>query len=176
MLAAFASCNFRMNEFTGAVLKGQLQKLETICGGLRKNAKEGPRGHRRPARSETAEDAGPGGRLGRDGLPGPWHAGAARSGSCGRCGPRESRPGDRAARSSSRPTSGSRTRSPSSPDWPSFNSPEGKAIQYGAESCPRTIDILGRHGGVIMDPSFTDDDTKDIVAAIRKVYMAMRTA
>ncbi len=62
------------------------------------------------------------------------------------------------------------------PDWPSFNSPQGKAIRYGAECCPRTIDILGRHGGVVMDPSFTDDDLKDIVAAIRKVYTAMRTA
>ena len=40
MLAAFAACNFRMNEFTGAVLKGQLQKLETICAGLRKNARK----------------------------------------------------------------------------------------------------------------------------------------
>jgi len=27
-----------------------------------------------------------------------------------------------------------------------------------------------------MDPNFTDDDLKDIIAAIRKVYMAMRTA
>jgi dTDP-4-amino-4,6-dideoxygalactose transaminase len=27
VLSAFAACNFRMNEFTGAVLKGQLQKL-----------------------------------------------------------------------------------------------------------------------------------------------------
>ena len=50
-----------------------------------------------------------------------------------------------------------------------------RAIRYGAECCPRTIDILDRHGGVIMDPNFTDDDLKDIVAAIRKVYMAMRT-
>ena len=62
------------------------------------------------------------------------------------------------------------------PDWPSFNSPEGKAIQYGSESCPRTIDILGRTGGVIMDPNFSDDDVKDIVRAIRKVYLAMHTA
>ena len=50
------------------------------------------------------------------------------------------------------------------------------AIRYGAESCPRTTDILGRHGGVIMDPNFTDDDVKDIVRAIRKVYLAMAPA
>jgi hypothetical protein len=59
------------------------------------------------------------------------------------------------------------------PDWPSFNSPQGKAIRYGNECCPRTIDILGRYGGVIMDPNFTDDDVEDIVVAIRKVYSAM---
>jgi len=31
-------------------------------------------------------------------------------------------------------------------------------------------------GGVIMDPSFTDEDTTDIVRAIRKVYLAMDRA
>ena len=40
MLAAFAACNFRMNEFTGAVLFGQVQKLETICKALRTNARK----------------------------------------------------------------------------------------------------------------------------------------
>ncbi len=35
VLAAFASCNFRMNEFTGAVLHGQLKKLDSICTPLR---------------------------------------------------------------------------------------------------------------------------------------------
>ena len=40
VLAAFASCNYRMSEFTGAVLKGQLQKLETICSRLRAGAKK----------------------------------------------------------------------------------------------------------------------------------------
>ncbi len=62
------------------------------------------------------------------------------------------------------------------PDWPSFNTPQGKAIRYGSESCPRTIDILGRAGGVIMDPNFTEDEVQDIVKAIRKVYTAMRSA
>jgi hypothetical protein len=56
------------------------------------------------------------------------------------------------------------------PAWPTFNSERGKAIRYGAASCPRTIDILGRFGGVLMDPKFTKRDTDDIAAAIRKVY------
>ena len=62
------------------------------------------------------------------------------------------------------------------PAWPSFTTPQGKAIQYGAESCPRTADILGRHGGVIMDPSYNEQDLQDIAAAIRKVYTAMGAA
>jgi hypothetical protein len=56
------------------------------------------------------------------------------------------------------------------PAWPSFNSERGKAIQYGATCCPRTIDILSRFAGVSLDPKFTKEDTDDIVAAIRKVY------
>jgi 8-amino-3,8-dideoxy-alpha-D-manno-octulosonate transaminase len=56
------------------------------------------------------------------------------------------------------------------PAWPTFNSDRGKAIRYGAACCPRTIEILGRFGGVLMDPKFSRRDTDDIVAAIRKVY------
>jgi len=56
------------------------------------------------------------------------------------------------------------------PAWPSFNSPRGKSIAYGPESCPRTIDILDRFAGVLMDPKFTTGELDDIVAAIRKVY------
>jgi hypothetical protein len=62
------------------------------------------------------------------------------------------------------------------PEWPSFNTPQGKAIRYGAECCPRTIDILGRAGGVIMDPNFSEEDLNDVVKAIRKVYTAMNPA
>ena len=62
------------------------------------------------------------------------------------------------------------------PAWPSFQSPEGKAIRYGRECCPRTIDILGRHAGVMMDPTFHEDDVKDVIRAVRKVYLAMRLA
>jgi 8-amino-3,8-dideoxy-alpha-D-manno-octulosonate transaminase len=56
------------------------------------------------------------------------------------------------------------------PAWPSFNSPRGKSIRYGKESCPRTIDILGRFAGVMMAPKYSRADCADAVAAIRKVY------
>ena len=78
LLAAFAACNFRMNEFTGAVLKGQLQKLETICARLRGARPQGPRGDCRPARTQTPQVGGPRGRPGLGSLPGPGHEEAAR--------------------------------------------------------------------------------------------------
>ena len=59
------------------------------------------------------------------------------------------------------------------PAWPSFNSERGRSISYGPACCPRTIDILNRYGGVLMDPKFTKNDTDDIVAAIRGVYSAV---
>ena len=62
------------------------------------------------------------------------------------------------------------------PDWPSFSSPRGREIQYGAACCPRTIDIIDRYAGVRMGPKYTDQDVADIIAAIRKVYSAMQPA
>jgi hypothetical protein len=56
------------------------------------------------------------------------------------------------------------------PSWPTWNSPEGKAVKYGPEACPRTIAVLNRFGGVAIDPSYGEAETNDIVAAIRKVY------
>ncbi len=175
LMAAFASCNFRMNEFTGAVLKGQLTKLETICSGLRKNAKKVREGiadlpglklRKTP---DVEGDLGVtvfldhGNRKRRD-----QFLRAMRAEGIAARGPGGSVILPSNPRIENKVTI--------HPDWPSFNTPQGKAIQYGAESCPRTIDFINRFGGVIMDPNFTDDDVKDIIAAIRKVYTAMRTA
>ena len=175
MLAAFTSCNFRMSEFTGAVLKGQLQKLETICSGLRRNTRKVREGIADLPGLRLRKTPDQEGDLGvtvfldmdtrerRDRFLQAMRAeGIAARG-----------PGGSAILPTKERIENKLT---IHPDWPSFNSPQGKAIRYGAECCPRTIDILGRHGGVIMDPNFTDDDLKDIIAAIRKVYMAMRTA
>lgn len=56
------------------------------------------------------------------------------------------------------------------PGWPSFSTPEGRAIRYGAASCPRTIEIFNRYVGIPIDPKFTDQDVADVIAAVRKVY------
>jgi len=56
------------------------------------------------------------------------------------------------------------------PAW--LHSPQSAArsIQYGAESCPRTLDILSRFAGVSLHPKLSSSDVDDVVAAIRKVY------
>ena len=174
MMAAFASCNFRMNEFTGAVLKGQLQKLDTICSGLRKNAKKVRAGIADLPGLKMRKTPDVDGDLGvtifldhgtrekRD-----QFLRALRAEGISASGPGGSVILPTNERIEKKVTL--------HPEWPSFNSPEGKAMKYGIECCARTTDILGRTGGVVMDPNFTDEDVKDIVAAIRKVYLAMRT-
>lgn len=174
MLSGFASCNFRMNEFTGAVLKGQLQKLETICSRLRRNA--------RIVREGIADL--PGIRLRKT----PDPEGDLGVGVFIDCGNRQRRDFFlRALRAEGIAASGPsgsvilpadpriERKATIHPDWPSFNSPRGREITYGAASCPRTIDIIGRFGGVLMDPNFSDEDLADIIRAIRKVYLAMQS-
>ncbi len=60
------------------------------------------------------------------------------------------------------------------PAWPSFNTPRGKAIRYGAECCPKTIAIHNRAASLIVGPKYTESDLKDIVGAITKVHRALR--
>ena len=174
MLAPFAACNFRMNEFTGAILKGQVQKLETICSRLRANARRVREGiadlpglklrktHDQEGDIGATVFLDHGNRKRRDSFLRALRAeGIAASGPGGSAilpiDPRIEK------------------KATVHPDWPSFNTPQGKAVRYGAECCPRTIDIIDRFGGVVMDPNFSEEDLNDIVKAIRKVYLAMRT-
>jgi 8-amino-3,8-dideoxy-alpha-D-manno-octulosonate transaminase len=172
LLAAFSGCNFRMNEFTGAVLKAQLQKLEIICSALRKNAAKvreglaGVPGLKLRKSPDLEGDLGAtifldlGTKERRDKFLRAMHAeGISASG-----------PGGSVILPADHRIANKATLHPA---WPSFQTPEGKAIRYGSETRPRTIDILGRSGGVVMDPSFTDHDVKDIIRAIRKVFIAM---
>jgi 8-amino-3,8-dideoxy-alpha-D-manno-octulosonate transaminase len=175
VLAAFASCNFRMNEFTGAVLHGQLKKLESICTPLRANAKKVREGLADLPGLKMRKSADVDGDLGsliffdwgtrerRDRF---LRAMRAEGINAGGPGGSVILPAD--GRIANKVTI--------HPDWPSFNSPQGKAIQYGPESCPRTIDIINRFGGVMMGPRYNDDDVKDIIRAIRKVYQAIGPA
>ena len=62
---------------------------------------------------------------------------------------------------------------PPEANWPSFTTPEGAAIRYGEACCPRTIEIRDRYVSVPTDPKFTDQDVADVIAAIRKVYLSV---
>ena len=172
ILAGFVACNFRRNEFTGAVLYGQLQKLETICQALRTNSAKvreaiaGIPGLTLRKSPDLERDRGVSAFL--DLGTGPRRARYLRA--MGAEGVPASPPGGSAIL----PTNNwIQAKSTIHPAWPSFQSAEGQAVRYGAESCPRTIDIIGRFAGVMMGPKFSDDDLRDAAQAIRKVYTAL---
>jgi 8-amino-3,8-dideoxy-alpha-D-manno-octulosonate transaminase len=56
--------------------------------------------------------------------------------------------------------------------WPSFASPSAKQLPYGRACCERTMDIHDRYVGIPMDPTFSRQDVDDIIAAVQKVYRA----
>jgi dTDP-4-amino-4,6-dideoxygalactose transaminase len=58
-------------------------------------------------------------------------------------------------------------------NWPSFSSPSAKALEFGRSCCPRTLAIYDCYVGVPMDPTYSDQDVADVIAAVRKVYGAM---
>ena len=56
------------------------------------------------------------------------------------------------------------------PNWPSFSTARGKEIQYGAQCCPRTLAIYDRAATLTVGPKYTESDLNDIVTAITKVH------
>ena len=166
---SFPGTNLRMSEFTGAVLLAQVRKLDSVVTAIRKNASRIYEGLREF----------PGLNLRR--LPDP----AGELGSAIYLGFRTKDVRDRfmaamkAENVPAVPPTGSvllptqphiEKKQTLHPAWPSFNSERGRSIQYGAACCPRTIDILSRFAGVLLDPKFTSRETDDILAAIQKVY------
>ncbi len=59
------------------------------------------------------------------------------------------------------------------PAWPTFNTPRGKEIRYGAECCPRTLDLFQRTATLTIGPKYGQGDLNDIVAAITKVHQSL---
>jgi 8-amino-3,8-dideoxy-alpha-D-manno-octulosonate transaminase len=168
-LEPFVGTNFRMSEFTGGVLLAQIRKLDTIVHDVRANARRVYDGIRDLPNLRPRHLPDPEGELG--------------SGIYLGFKNKETR--DRYADAMKEanvpvaPPAGSvilpvqpyiEQKRTVHPAWPSFTSERGRAIQYGAACCPRTIDIWNRFAGVLMDPKFTRRDTEEIVAAIRKVY------
>jgi 8-amino-3,8-dideoxy-alpha-D-manno-octulosonate transaminase len=166
----FIGANYRMNEFSGGVLLAQVRKLDRIVNAVRTNARrvvEGIQdlpGIRMRQSPDTAGDLWAGVFLGFAGQQQRDRFMAAM----------------KAEGVPARPPGGSvilplqkhiQNKVTHHPDWPSFTSERGRAMRYGPETCPKTIDILNRFAGVSMDPKHTAADTADIVRAIRKVYV-----
>ncbi len=168
-LAPFVGANYRMNEFSGGVMLAQLRKLDKIVDGVRGNAKRVYDGVR--------DLPGIRFRL----LPDP--AGELGTAVFVRFDSKQKK--DRFAalmKAENIPVTGPsgsvvlpvlpyiENKITVHPNWPTWTSPRGKSIKYGAASCPRTLDILERFAGPPMDPKFTRRDIDDVIAAIRKVY------
>ncbi|MDW8353585.1 MAG: DegT/DnrJ/EryC1/StrS family aminotransferase [Bryobacterales bacterium] len=168
-LSWFIGTNFRMSEFTGGVLLAQVRKLDAIVNAVRANAQRVYDGIRDLPGLRLRHRPDPDGDMGAFVFLG--FASKAQRDRFVAAMKAENVPAS--------PPSGSvilpvqphiEKKITVHPAWPSFTSERGRAIQYGAASCPRTIDILNRFAGVALDPKFTKKDTDDIVAAIRKVY------
>jgi 8-amino-3,8-dideoxy-alpha-D-manno-octulosonate transaminase len=171
-LKTFAGENFRMNEFTGAVLGAQLTKLDRMIAQLR--------GH-----AETVHD-------GIKGIPGiRLRQQPDPAGDIGYCVGFELK--DKAARDrclqelrQRKIPASTLTGSVLLPieesvinkrarhaNWPSFASPEGKAIQYGPETCRQTLGVFDRFAIVRMGTKYTDKIDNYIIDAIRQVHAAV---
>ncbi len=164
--------NYRMNEFTGGVLLAQLRKLDTIIGDVRRNARRVYGGLHDLPGAHMRHLPDPQGELGTGIF----------------LGFRTKE--DRQRYADAMKAEGVPVSSPGgsvilpivpeieqkvtvTPRWPSFSSDRGKSIRYGRECCPRTIDILSRFAGVMMNPKYTERDTDDAIAAVRKVHPAI---
>jgi len=171
-MSGFVGLNYRMNEMTGAVMCAQLRKLDTILERFRSNA--------RFVRERIADL--PGIRLRR--IPDP-------DGEIGLevhllLNSKEQRDrfvaAMRARKVSAAPPGASlylpaapyiEQKIATHPEWPSFNSPRGKAIRYGKECCPRTVEIFDRCVSVPIGMRDTMDDLNEVVAAIKQASQAV---
>jgi 8-amino-3,8-dideoxy-alpha-D-manno-octulosonate transaminase len=161
--------NYRMNEWTGGVLLAQLRKLDTIIGDVRRNARRVYTGigdlpglHLRHLPDPEGE-LGTGVFLGfRSVAERQRYAAAMKAEGVPVSGPAGSVVLPVVPEIEQKVTF--------TPRWPSFASERGQSVRYGKECCPRTLDILSRFAGVMMGPKYTESDTRDAVAAIRKVY------
>jgi 8-amino-3,8-dideoxy-alpha-D-manno-octulosonate transaminase len=168
----FAGENFRMNEFTGAVLGAQLAKLDSMLAQLRQNAEAiysgietlpGIRLRRRPDPDgdigygvyfETKDKASRDRciqQLRKRKVPASTLTGSVLL-------PIEESVINKRARHS---------------DWPSFNSPQGKEIKYGPESCRQTLEIFDRFVQVRIGAKYTQRINDYIIDAIRQVHTSL---
>lgn len=165
----FGGSNFRMSEFTGGVMLAQLRKLDLMIGASRRHARRVYDGVRDLPGIRFRLLPDPDGEIGVA-----VFLGFDSKERCQRyleAMKAEKVPCRRPGGSVVLPTqSYIEHKVAMHPAWPTWTSPRGKAIRYGAASCPQTLDILDRFGGVPINPKYTRADTDYVIAAIRKVY------
>ena len=161
-----------MNEFTGAVLGAQLSKLDSMLTHLRRNAESIYNGIKNLAGIRLRHRPYPKGDIGyavyfemKD---------KAMRNRCIQELRKRKVPASTLTGSVLLPVHESvinkRTRHP---DWPSFNSPEGKKIKYGPDSCRQTLDIFDRFVQVRVGAKYTQRINDYIIDAIRQVYKSL---
>jgi 8-amino-3,8-dideoxy-alpha-D-manno-octulosonate transaminase len=168
----FAGENFRMSEFTGAVLGAQLSKLDTMLAQLRGNANAIYNGIETIASIRLRHRPDPAGDIGY-GVYFEMKDKAARN----RCIQelRKRRvPASTLTGSVLLPVEESviNKRARHS-NWPSFNSPEGKSIKYGPDSCRQTLDIFDRFVQVRVGAKYTQRINDYIIDTIRQVHNSL---
>jgi 8-amino-3,8-dideoxy-alpha-D-manno-octulosonate transaminase len=168
----FAGENFRMSEFTGAVLGAQLSKLDTMLAQLRRNAEAVYNGIETIAGIRLRHRPDPEGDIGY-GVYFEMKDKAVRN-RCIRELRKRKVPASTLTGSVLLPVHESvinkRTRHP---DWPSFNSPQGKKIKYGPDSCRQTLGIFDRFVQVRIGAKYTQRINDYIIDAIRQVYNSL---
>jgi 8-amino-3,8-dideoxy-alpha-D-manno-octulosonate transaminase len=168
----FVGVNYRMNEMCGAVMRGQLRKLDDILDRHRRSSRYVKNRVTELPGMKLRRSPDPDGEIGLTVdmlLPDP----ALRNKFIA------------AMRAENVPISPPTSATPlppfpyienkcvPHPAWPSFNSARGKEIRYGAASCPQTLGYFNRAATLTIGPKYTESDLKDIVAAITKVHKAV---
>ena len=166
---------YRMSEFTGAVLLAQIRKLDTIIAALRGHARRVYEAIAVLPDLDLRHRPDPAGDIGSTiwlGFPSQAQRDRFITAMRG-----ENVPADYPLDVALVPLQPcAEHKLTSHPHWPSFTTERGRSIRYGSECCPRTIAIHRRFAGITLDWSYSRGDADDIIAAIRKVYPAVAPA
>jgi 8-amino-3,8-dideoxy-alpha-D-manno-octulosonate transaminase len=174
-LSQFAAWQFRMSEYTGAVMRAQLRKLDRIVADFRDKAARVTQGIQDLPGIQFRKSNDPAGAVGSSVYF--RTSGKAERDQFIKALEAENIPADTIEGSVILPLEPHiEKKQTAESGWPSFTTPAGQAIRYGAACCSRTIDIWNRYVGVPMDPTYSDQDVADIISAIRKVYPAVTKA
>ncbi len=168
----FAGENFRMSELTGAVLGAQLAKLDSMIAELRRHAGAIHDGIKNIPDIRLRHRPDPAGDIGYA-----VYFETPDKATRDRC-IRELRerkvPASTLTGSVLLPIAESvinkRTRHPA---WPSFNTTEGKQIQYGPDCCRQTLGIFDRFVQIRIGARYTQRIDDYIVDAIRQVHRSV---